>query len=108
VSARRVVSVTGRVLAWPLILLVMLYRWVVSPLLHSLVPGSGCRFEPTCSQYALQALREHGPLYGSWLAIRRLSRCHPWGGCGYDPVPSRDPHTPKPEKPASQNLAHHG
>ena len=46
-----------------------------------------CRFTPTCSQYALEALRKHGLLKGSWLTLRRLSRCHPWGGSGYDPVP---------------------
>ncbi len=46
-----------------------------------------CRFTPTCSQYAVEALRRHGPLRGSWLTLRRLSRCHPWGGSGYDPVP---------------------
>jgi len=46
-----------------------------------------CPYTPTCSQYALEALRKHGPLKGSWLTLRRLSRCHPWGGSGYDPVP---------------------
>ena len=46
-----------------------------------------CRFTPTCSQYALEALQKHGPLRGTWLALRRLLRCHPWGGSGYDPVP---------------------
>ena len=46
-----------------------------------------CRFQPTCSQYAIEALRKYGPIKGSWLTIKRLSRCHPWGGSGYDPVP---------------------
>lgn len=49
-------------------------------------PGS-CRFTPTCSQYAVEALRLHGPVKGLWLALKRMARCHPWGGCGYDPVP---------------------
>ncbi|MFO1079763.1 MAG: membrane protein insertion efficiency factor YidD [Reyranellaceae bacterium] len=46
-----------------------------------------CRYEPSCSAYAVQALSVHGPLQGSWLTARRLCRCGPWGGCGYDPVP---------------------
>ncbi|MDE6304408.1 MAG: membrane protein insertion efficiency factor YidD [Paramuribaculum sp.] len=58
------------------------YRYSISPLL----PPS-CRFTPTCSQYALEALRKHGPVKGLWLTIRRVARCNPWGGCGYDPVP---------------------
>ncbi len=63
-------------------LLVQCYRHCISPF----TPPS-CRFTPTCSQYAVEALRRHGPLRGSWLTLRRLSRCHPWGGSGYDPVP---------------------
>jgi putative membrane protein insertion efficiency factor len=63
---------------------VAVYRYTLSPLL-----GPRCRYEPTCSVYALEALREHGALRGSWLAVRRIARCHPWGGHGYDPVPSR-------------------
>jgi len=59
------------------------YRLAISPYL----PMS-CRFHPTCSGYALEALRVHGPLTGSGLVLRRLLRCHPWGGEGYDPVPS--------------------
>lgn len=62
--------------------LVYLYRWTLSPLL-----GGSCRFQPSCSQYALDALARHGALRGSWLALRRILRCHPWGGHGYDPVP---------------------
>lgn len=61
------------------------YQWVISPIL----PGS-CRFQPTCSQYALEAVDRFGALKGSWLAIRRIGRCHPWGGFGYDPVPEAD------------------
>ena len=71
-----------RVTAWPLIVLVRFYRLCISPL----TPPS-CRFTPTCSQYALEALRKYGPIKGSWLTVRRLLRCHPWGGSGYDPVP---------------------
>lgn len=72
---------------WLLSILVILYRLFISPILHLLAPGSGCRFEPTCSDYALQAIRKHGPGKGSWLAIKRLAKCHPWGSYGFDPVP---------------------
>lgn len=72
----------GKVLAWPLLALVWLYRIAISPWL-----GGNCRYEPTCSEYALQALREHGAFRGTWLAAKRIARCHPWGGHGYDPVP---------------------
>ncbi|MDE6084600.1 MAG: membrane protein insertion efficiency factor YidD [Muribaculaceae bacterium] len=58
------------------------YRFCISPL----TPPS-CRFTPTCSAYAVEALRRHGLLKGTMLTLRRLSRCHPWGGSGYDPVP---------------------
>ena len=58
------------------------YQRFISPLL-----GHNCRFVPTCSQYAIEALRKHGPIKGLWLAVRRILRCHPWGGSGYDPVP---------------------
>jgi putative membrane protein insertion efficiency factor len=67
---------------------VRLYRWTLSPLQTLLFgPGAGCRHTPTCSQYAVEAVRVHGALTGSWLATKRLCRCHPWGGCGHDPVP---------------------
>ncbi|MBR5824574.1 MAG: membrane protein insertion efficiency factor YidD, partial [Paludibacteraceae bacterium] len=46
-----------------------------------------CRFTPTCSQYAIEAIKKHGPFKGLWLAVKRIARCHPWGGSGYDPVP---------------------
>ena len=62
--------------------LIRAYQWLLSPLL-----GPRCRFYPSCSQYALEALRAHGALQGSFLALRRLLRCHPWHAGGYDPVP---------------------
>lgn len=71
-----------RILIAPLVGLVRLYQLAISPY----TPAS-CRYTPTCSEYALQALRKYGPLKGGWLALRRLARCHPWGGHGYDPVP---------------------
>ena len=64
------------------------YRWVLSPAKTFLFgPLGRCRFTPSCSEYALAALRRHGALAGSWLAVKRIGRCHPWGGCGHDPVP---------------------
>ena len=71
-----------RLISLILILPIRFYQLSISPLF----PPS-CRFTPTCSQYAIEAIRRHGPLKGLWLALRRLSRCHPWGGSGYDPVP---------------------
>lgn len=69
-------------LARLLILPIRFYQLCISPLLPPV-----CRFTPTCSAYAIEALRRHGALRGSRLAIRRILRCHPWGGSGYDPVP---------------------
>ena len=60
---------------------------------YQLVPAyffqGSCRFEPGCSRYASEAIAVHGPVKGGWLAVRRICRCHPWGGLGYDPVPPR-------------------
>ena len=75
-------SPAARILTLP----IHAYRWLISPLL-----GPHCRYHPTCSAYALDALRVHGGLRGGWLAIKRLARCHPWGGSGFDPVPDSDP-----------------
>ena len=71
-------SLFSRLLIFP----IRLYQRYISPL----TPPS-CRFTPTCSQYAVEALQKHGALKGCWLALRRILRCHPWGGSGYDPVP---------------------
>lgn len=68
--------------AAPLIALVNLYRYAISPML-----GRNCRFDPPCSEYAVEALRRHGAFKGIWLATRRVGRCHPWHPGGYDPVP---------------------
>ncbi len=76
----------GRLLAWPLLLLVRIYSYVISPLL-----GVNCRYQPTCSEYAIEALRLHGAFRGTALAAKRIARCHPWGESGYDPVPRNDP-----------------
>lgn len=71
-----------KILIAPLKLLVKFYQWVISPAL-----GPKCRFTPTCSEYMLGCLDKYGPLKGTWLGLKRLSRCHPWGGHGHDPVP---------------------
>jgi len=75
-----------------LLFAVRLYRWTISPALGAFFgPTGGCRFTPTCSVYAAEAVSTHGAVTGSWLATKRLCRCHPWGGCGHDPVPIRKP-----------------
>jgi len=73
-----------RILVWPLIIVVKLYQLLISPLFPP-----HCRYTPTCSQYTVEALKTHGLLYGSWLSIKRILSCNPWGGSGYDPVPPK-------------------
>ena len=75
-------EVLKKVLNAPFIFLIRFYQRFISPFL----PNS-CRFTPTCSQYALEAFRKYGPLKGFWLSLKRILRCHPFGGSGYDPVP---------------------
>lgn len=70
-------------ISWLLRALIIAYRYGLSPVL-----GANCRYEPGCSAYAQEAIGVHGPLWGSWLAIKRIMRCNPWGGAGYDPVPA--------------------
>ena len=78
-------SALGKLFAWPLLGLVWVYRLLLSPWL-----GNNCRYDPSCSQYALDALRRYGAFRGTWLAAKRIGRCHPWGGSGYDPVPEKE------------------
>lgn len=70
--------------SWLFVGLIRLYQLLISPLL-----GPRCRFHPSCSRYAAEALAEHGPLRGTWLAVRRIGRCHPFHPGGYDPVPPK-------------------
>jgi putative membrane protein insertion efficiency factor len=70
---------------------IRIYQLTISPAQVFLFgPIGGCRFTPTCSQYAMDAIREHGALAGGWLAVKRICHCHPWGRCGHDPVPKQE------------------
>ena len=71
-----------RIFSLLLIIPIKIYQIIISPLL-----GPSCRFTPTCSQYAVEAIQKYGPVKGSWISIKRIIKCHPWGGSGYDPVP---------------------
>ena len=72
------------ILTYPLVLLVRFYQLAISP-----YTPSSCRYEPSCSQYTLEALKKRGMFVGSWLSLKRIFSCNPWGGIGYDPVPEK-------------------
>ncbi|MEP6615059.1 MAG: membrane protein insertion efficiency factor YidD [Ginsengibacter sp.] len=71
-----------KILSYPFIFLIRTYQLILSPLI-----GPSCRYTPTCSQYAIEALKKYGPFKGLWLSLKRIARCNPWGGHGHDPVP---------------------
>ena len=75
-------NVLKKIVITPFIILIRMYQYLISPLL----PAT-CRYTPTCSHYALEALKKHGLFRGGVLALKRIFSCHPWGGSGYDPVP---------------------
>ncbi|MCS6876672.1 MAG: membrane protein insertion efficiency factor YidD [Geminicoccaceae bacterium] len=85
-AARALFRALEQALGWFLCGLLYAYRLILSPVL-----GPSCRYLPTCSEYALEAIARHGPWRGGWLALGRLARCHPWGGSGFDPVPGAEP-----------------
>jgi len=72
------------ILIFPFVFLIKIYQFLISPII-----GKNCRFNPTCSNYALEALKKHGLFLGMYYSIKRISKCHPWGGSGHDPVPSK-------------------
>ena len=74
----------NKIVIFPFILIIRAYQLVISPIL-----GSNCRFMPTCSVYAMGSLKEYGLVKGSFLSIKRIGKCHPWGGHGYDPIPTK-------------------
>ncbi len=76
------IKTINKLIALPFIVLIKFYQYVISPWLPN-----ACRFNPTCSHYGVDAFKKHGAIKGLWLTIRRIARCHPWGGSGYDPVP---------------------
>jgi putative membrane protein insertion efficiency factor len=72
------------ILIFPFVFLIKIYQFLISPII-----GKNCRFNPTCSNYSLEALKKHGLVLGMYYSIIRISKCHPWGGSGHDPVPSK-------------------
>ena len=90
-------------------LLVRFYQIAISPFLHWLGgPGSGCRFEPSCSHYFLEAVEKHGSLRGSWLGLKRIARCAPWGSHGCDPVPPTKRELAEAPDAAKHDALNHG
>ena len=74
----------NKIITLPLIIVIRAYQLIISPML-----GSNCRFSPTCSEYTIESFKAHGLIKGLFLAIKRIGKCHPWGGHGYDPIPTK-------------------
>jgi hypothetical protein len=81
---QRIVRFILKFLGWLLLVPIYFYKYAISPILRP-----SCRHVPSCSQYGIEAIKVHGPFRGLWLTIKRVSRCHPWGTHGYDPVPPK-------------------
>lgn len=75
-----------KVIKYIFIFPVKVYQWLISPILVAIF-GPSCRYEPSCSNYMVQAIMEWGPIRGTWMGLKRIARCNPWGGHGHDPVP---------------------
>ncbi|HNX21022.1 MAG TPA: membrane protein insertion efficiency factor YidD [Bacteroidales bacterium] len=78
----KIIRFVSQMISYVFIFLIRIYQYTLSPLM-----GRSCRFTPTCSAYGIEAFRKHGPIKGGWLTFKRIIRCNPWGGSGYDPVP---------------------
>jgi putative membrane protein insertion efficiency factor len=78
----KIIRFVSQMISYVFIFLIRIYQYTLSPLM-----GRSCRFTPTCSAYGIEAFRKHGPIKGGLLTFKRIIRCNPWGGSGYDPVP---------------------
>ena len=81
-DSKQIYNIIIKTIAFPFIIVIKIYQVLISPLFPS-----SCRYTPTCSHYTVGALKKHGLFKGGWLGIKRISKCHPWGGSGHDPVP---------------------
>ena len=81
-DSKQIYNIVIKTITFPLIIIIKMYQLLISPLFPS-----SCRYTPTCSHYTVEALNKHGLFKGGWLGIKRISKCHPWGGSGHDPVP---------------------
>ncbi len=81
-DSKQIYNIIIKTIVFPFIIVIKLYQVLISPLFPS-----SCRYMPTCSHYTVEALKKHGLFKGGWLGIKRISKCHPWGGSGHDPVP---------------------
>jgi len=81
-DSKQIYNIIIKTITFPFIIIIKIYQVLISPLFPS-----SCRYTPTCSHYTVEALKKHGLFKGGWLGIKRITKCHPWGGSGYDPVP---------------------
>jgi len=81
-DSKQIYNIIIKTITFPFIIVIKIYQVLISPFFVS-----SCRYTPTCSHYTVEALKKHGIFKGGWLGIKRISKCHPWGGSGHDPVP---------------------